>query len=187
MEVTDTPKFNIGDRDILFVEHNGSQFVPLVGIMHGRFRLQPNKLGGGEMVSKNNGAPLADAAKLGTDERARDDRPGGPRWPTSKRRFAPSSHKRNNFQIAQRASGRFVIPSCVQPTTKQVQWPEGRQSPWSRRGPCAGFRGRANAAALVSSLVIRSGADGERAHQHGRCSIWVGIESGLRGPSLRSG
>jgi hypothetical protein len=70
MEVTDTPKFNIGDRDILFVEHNGTQFVPLVGIMHGRFRLQPNKLEGGEMVSKNNGAPLADTAKLGTDERA---------------------------------------------------------------------------------------------------------------------
>lgn len=70
MEVTDTPKFNVGDRDILFVEHNGSQFVPLVGIMHGRFRLQPNKLSGGEMVSKNNGAPLADTTMLGKDERA---------------------------------------------------------------------------------------------------------------------
>jgi hypothetical protein len=32
MEVTDAPKFNVGDRDILFVENNGSQFVPLVGI-----------------------------------------------------------------------------------------------------------------------------------------------------------
>src|SRR5215467_14816404 len=26
MQVTDTPKFKIGDRDILFVEHNGQQF-----------------------------------------------------------------------------------------------------------------------------------------------------------------
>src|SRR5437588_12298255 len=38
MEVTDTPKFNVGDRNILFVEHNYEQFVPLVGIKHGRFR-----------------------------------------------------------------------------------------------------------------------------------------------------
>src|SRR5438132_12711820 len=44
MEVTDTPKFNGGDRDILFVEHNNEQFVPLVGITHGRFHVQRNKL-----------------------------------------------------------------------------------------------------------------------------------------------
>ncbi|MEY2525432.1 MAG: hypothetical protein QOE73_203, partial [Verrucomicrobiota bacterium] len=37
MEVADSPKFKVGDRDIIFVENNGSQFVPLVGIMHGRF------------------------------------------------------------------------------------------------------------------------------------------------------
>ena len=34
MEVTDAPKFKVGDRDILFVENNGTQFVPLVGIMY---------------------------------------------------------------------------------------------------------------------------------------------------------
>ena len=39
-EVADAPRFKTGDRDILFVEHNGSQFVPLVGIMHGRFHVQ---------------------------------------------------------------------------------------------------------------------------------------------------
>src|ERR1700741_2233652 len=32
MEVTDTPKFRVGDREILFVEHNNEQFIPLVGI-----------------------------------------------------------------------------------------------------------------------------------------------------------
>src|SRR5206468_10268914 len=34
MEVTCAPKFQVGERQILFVEHNGQQFVPLVGIMH---------------------------------------------------------------------------------------------------------------------------------------------------------
>ena len=40
MEVTDTPKFMIGHRDILFVENNGAQFDPLVGIGYGRFRVE---------------------------------------------------------------------------------------------------------------------------------------------------
>src|SRR5882672_7016157 len=40
MEVSDAPKFKVGDRDILFVEHNNDQFVPLVGINNGRFRVQ---------------------------------------------------------------------------------------------------------------------------------------------------
>lgn len=68
-EVADAPRFKVGDRDIVFVEHNNSQFIPLVGIMHGRFRLQTDA-GGREIVAKDNGAPLANAAKLGTDEEA---------------------------------------------------------------------------------------------------------------------
>ena len=69
MEATDTPRFKMGDRDILFVEHNGTQFIPLVGIMHGRFRIQ-SETGGRESVSKDNGAPVSDPAKLGLDEKA---------------------------------------------------------------------------------------------------------------------
>lgn len=69
IEVSDTPRFKVGDRDILFVEHNGYQFVPLVGIMHGRFHVQTDS-GGREIVTKDNGAALANADKLGTDERA---------------------------------------------------------------------------------------------------------------------
>lgn len=67
--VSDAPRFNVGDRDILFVEHNGSQFVPLVGIMHGRFRIQTDS-SGREIVTKESGVPLANADKLGRDERA---------------------------------------------------------------------------------------------------------------------
>jgi len=69
MEVADAPRFKLGDRDILFVEHNGTQFIPLVGIMHGRFHVQTDA-GGRDVVAKDNGAFLADAAKLGQDEKA---------------------------------------------------------------------------------------------------------------------
>src|SRR5437588_11407701 len=45
MEGTDAPKFKVGDRDILLVENNGTQFVPLVGIMHGRLRVKQDPAG----------------------------------------------------------------------------------------------------------------------------------------------
>lgn len=64
VEVADAPKFAVGDRDILFVEHNGSQFIPLVGIMHGRFRVQRDQAEH-EFIRTNEGEPLADLARLG--------------------------------------------------------------------------------------------------------------------------
>jgi hypothetical protein len=70
MEVTDTPKFNVGDRDILFVENNGSQFVPLVGISHGRFRVDRDQTTGRDVVRTNDRAPLSDVSQLGKNERA---------------------------------------------------------------------------------------------------------------------
>jgi hypothetical protein len=70
MEVTDAPRFKVGDRDILFVEHNGTQFIPLVGIMHGRFHVQADPNGANEKIAKDNGATVADVTKLGQDERA---------------------------------------------------------------------------------------------------------------------
>ena len=68
-EVADAPRFKTGDRDILFVEHNGTQFIPLVGIMHGRFHVQTDAKGQ-EVIAKDNGALLANVAKLGLDEKA---------------------------------------------------------------------------------------------------------------------
>ena len=70
MEVTDAPRFKVGDRDILFVENNGSQFIPLVGIMHGRFHVQADANGANEKIAKDNGASVANLAKLGQDENA---------------------------------------------------------------------------------------------------------------------
>ena len=69
LEVTDAPKFKTGDRDILFVEHNGSQFIPLVGIMHGRFQVKQDKTGR-EVLMTANGQPLVDVAQLGEHAQA---------------------------------------------------------------------------------------------------------------------
>jgi hypothetical protein len=68
IEVADAPRFKVGDRDILFVEHNGTQFIPLVGIMHGRFHVLTDETGARETIAKDNGSPLADLSKLGKDE-----------------------------------------------------------------------------------------------------------------------
>src|SRR4026207_468750 len=67
MEVTDAPKFKVGDRDILFVENNGTQFVPLVGIMHGRFRVKKDEAGRDAAFPKE-GSPLSVFSKLGKNE-----------------------------------------------------------------------------------------------------------------------
>lgn len=68
MEVTDAPKFARGDRDILFVENNGRQFVPLVGIMHGRFRLERDEQSGQDVVADDHGGAITDLAELGREE-----------------------------------------------------------------------------------------------------------------------
>lgn len=68
MEVSDAPKFKIGDRDILFVQHNGQQFIPLVGIMHGRYRVQTDQATGREMLLTNHGEAVSDVKQLGKDE-----------------------------------------------------------------------------------------------------------------------
>jgi len=68
MEVTDTPKFKVGDSDILFVEHNNEQFVPLVGIGHGRFHVQRDDETGRDIVVNGEGAPMRDLSKLGREE-----------------------------------------------------------------------------------------------------------------------
>lgn len=55
MGVTDAPVFARGERDILFVEKNGSQFIPLVGIMHGRFAIKRDAQTGRETVATDHG------------------------------------------------------------------------------------------------------------------------------------
>ncbi len=67
MEISGAPKFKIGSRDLLFVQHNGQQFIPLVGIMHGRFRVQLDQ-SGRDVVMTDDKAPLSNTAELGVNE-----------------------------------------------------------------------------------------------------------------------
>jgi hypothetical protein len=71
MGVSDAPKFKVGDKDILFVQNNGSQFVPLVGIMHGRFHVKRDQTGQ-EVVSNNENEPVKNVARLGRAAEATD-------------------------------------------------------------------------------------------------------------------
>jgi hypothetical protein len=66
MEVTDAPKFKVGDRDVLFVENNGTQFIPLVGIMHGRYRVKKDA-NGRDTIYSNSGAPLTSTEQVGKE------------------------------------------------------------------------------------------------------------------------
>lgn len=52
LQVADAPRFKRGDHDILFVENNGAQFIPLVGITHGRYRVQRDE------ITTDDGIPL---------------------------------------------------------------------------------------------------------------------------------
>lgn len=64
MAVSDGPKFEVGDQDILFVQNNGSQFIPLVGIMHGRFHVRKDEAGQ-EIVTDHQDEPVRNLARLG--------------------------------------------------------------------------------------------------------------------------
>jgi hypothetical protein len=70
MEVTDSPKFTVGDREVLFVEHNNDQFVPLVGINHGHFRVQREEQTGHDIIMTGEGEAVRDLAQLGHNEEA---------------------------------------------------------------------------------------------------------------------
>jgi hypothetical protein len=67
MAIADAPKFNVGDREIIFVENNGSQLIPLVGMMYGRFHIQKDG-SGRDIVTTAQGEPVKDVGKLGMEE-----------------------------------------------------------------------------------------------------------------------
>lgn len=58
MTVQGAPQFAVGDDDILFVQGNGRQIVPLVRMMHGRYPVRREAGTGREYVARDNGVPL---------------------------------------------------------------------------------------------------------------------------------
>ena len=72
LEVVAVPKFEAGDRVLLFVEGNGVQFCPLVGVYHGKFGVRKDDKSSRDIVFMHDGKPLRDVAEIGAGEGARD-------------------------------------------------------------------------------------------------------------------
>ena len=70
LEVVGVPQFKAGDRVLLFVEGNGVQFCPLVGVYHGKFGVQKDDKSGRDVVFMHDGKPLRDVAEIGAGEGA---------------------------------------------------------------------------------------------------------------------
>lgn len=64
MVVEGTPKFNVGDEDILFVHANGKQFCPLVALLHGRYPIKQEVNTGRRYVARGDGTPLANEQEV---------------------------------------------------------------------------------------------------------------------------
>ena len=64
LEIVGAPKFKVGDRSLLFVQKNGTQFIPLVGIMHGHLKVSADATTGEEILLKHDGSPLTGSAEI---------------------------------------------------------------------------------------------------------------------------
>jgi hypothetical protein len=64
MTVDGTPKFQVGDEDILFVHGNGMQFCPLVALMHGRYPIRSEAGTGRQFVTRGDGTPLTNEQEI---------------------------------------------------------------------------------------------------------------------------
>ncbi|MBL9208838.1 MAG: hypothetical protein JNL92_00120 [Opitutaceae bacterium] len=58
MHVAGMPRFQVGQAEILFISGNGVRFCPLVGMMHGRYRIVTDPATAREYVTRNDGLPL---------------------------------------------------------------------------------------------------------------------------------
>ena len=58
LRVTGTPKFTVGEESVLFVQANGRQYYPLVGIMYGKYLVKREAQSGREYIARSNGTPL---------------------------------------------------------------------------------------------------------------------------------
>lgn len=65
MEIPGMPKFRVGDEDVLFVDERGQPVSPVVGFMHGRFRVLEDGGTRRRSVARHNFEPLADVKDIG--------------------------------------------------------------------------------------------------------------------------
>jgi len=65
LEVAEMPKFNPGDRELLFVTGNGVRFCPLVGAFHGKLGIRTDPKSGRNILVRHNGQELRNVAEIG--------------------------------------------------------------------------------------------------------------------------
>jgi hypothetical protein len=70
MRIAGMPAFARGDHDVLFVRRGSVSGLPLVGLMHGRFRVARSPLGQ-DMITTFDGRSIDGAASIGASARAR--------------------------------------------------------------------------------------------------------------------
>ncbi len=64
MAVQGMPQFTAGKREILFIAGNGVRFCPLVGMMHGRYRVLTDATTARDYIARDDGVPLASEADV---------------------------------------------------------------------------------------------------------------------------
>jgi hypothetical protein len=65
MEVPGIPRFRVGDEDVLFVDDRGQPVSPVVGFMHGRFRVLEEPGTGRRSVARFDFSPFSGVAEIG--------------------------------------------------------------------------------------------------------------------------
>lgn len=59
LRVSGMPRFSVGQKDIVFIsDTRGVQFSPLVGLMHGRYRVRTDAATARDYIARDDGAPL---------------------------------------------------------------------------------------------------------------------------------
>jgi len=64
MRVEGMPRFAAGQAEILFIADNGVQFCPLVGLMHGRYRVLTEATTARAYIARDDGVPLESADEV---------------------------------------------------------------------------------------------------------------------------
>lgn len=105
MEVDGVPKFKVGDETLLFVENNGTQFFPVVGVMHGYFRMETDAASGKSVVLQYDGQPLRATAEIDS-EHERAMVPGGMAKKTAAATGAPMTISEFEAEIQKRAASK---------------------------------------------------------------------------------
>ena len=70
LEVPGIPRFRVGDEDVLFVDERGQPVSPVVGFMHGRFRVLEEPGTGRRSVARHDFSPLTSVTEIGASTAA---------------------------------------------------------------------------------------------------------------------